>query len=417
MSQNWKTYKLGSLLKEKGYIRGPFGSALKRGEMTATGVPVYEQQQAIYNTRDFRFFIGPEKFEKLKRFQVKTNDLIISCSGTVGRVSIINDNDPKGVISQALLILRPDETKVLPYYLKKFFESPEGFNKLLGASYGSVQANIANRNIVENIVLSLPPLPEQTAIASILSAIDDKIELNLQMNKTLEEMAMALYKHWFVDFGPFKDGEFVESELGMIPKGWEVSDFRHLLDLIKDGSHNPPKRVEHGIRFIAGATDIKNLEVTFNKCSYITIEDYLKLHKIWEIKAGDVLMTIVGTIGNTAIVQQKDIPFSMQRSIAIFRPKEYIPNYFIYLIINSSSFKEYVNAHTNPTGQPGIYLKILGNYKSILPSISVLKEFNKKVEDLYLKMFNNLNENQVLTEQRDSLLPKLISGEIKILNT
>ena len=106
MPENWKIYKLGEILAEKGYIRGPFGSALKRGEMIDKGIPVYEQQQAIYNTRNFRYFISEKKFNKLKRFQLKTHDLIISCSGTVGRISIINKDDPKGIISQALLTLR-----------------------------------------------------------------------------------------------------------------------------------------------------------------------------------------------------------------------------------------------------------------------------------------------------------------------
>ena len=102
----WVVKELGNLLSEKGYIRGPFGSSLKRGEMVDEGISVYEQKNAIYNSRDFRFFITPEKFKELKRFQVRTNDLIISCSGTVGKISIIAENDPKGIISQALLILR-----------------------------------------------------------------------------------------------------------------------------------------------------------------------------------------------------------------------------------------------------------------------------------------------------------------------
>ena len=100
--------KLKEVLKEKGYIRGPFGSALKRSEMKEEGIPVYEQQNAINNHRKFRYYIDEEKFNTLKRFTVEANDLIISCSGTVGKVSIINENDPIGIISQALLILRPN---------------------------------------------------------------------------------------------------------------------------------------------------------------------------------------------------------------------------------------------------------------------------------------------------------------------
>ena len=113
----WKESTLGQVLQHKGYVRGPFGSALKRGEMKEVGIPVYEQKNAIYNEREFRFFINEEKFHELKRFQVKTNDLIISCSGTVGKISIIKEEDPKGIISQALLILRPDVSIINLKYL------------------------------------------------------------------------------------------------------------------------------------------------------------------------------------------------------------------------------------------------------------------------------------------------------------
>src|SRR5690554_3562610 len=101
----------------------------------------------------------------------------------------------------------------------------------------------ADWNSMGKVELQIPPLPEQRAIASILSNIDDKIENNLAMNKTLEEMAMALYKHWFVDFGPFQEGNFVESELGEIPEGWEVKELKDVAkvnqrSLKKDHSFN-----------------------------------------------------------------------------------------------------------------------------------------------------------------------------------
>ena len=124
----WNTQELGTLLKDKGYIRGPFGSALKRGEMVDKGIPVYEQKNAIYDEREFRVFITPEKFQEMKRFQVKTNDLISSCSGTVGKISIIKDEDPKGIISQALLILRPDVEKITLEFIFYFLTSELGFN-------------------------------------------------------------------------------------------------------------------------------------------------------------------------------------------------------------------------------------------------------------------------------------------------
>ena len=177
---NWKNTTLSEVLQKKGYIRGPFGSALKRSELLDSGIPVYEQQHAIYNSREFRFFIDKKKYEEMKRFKVQANDLIISCSGTVGKVSIIEENDPEGIISQALLLLRANSNIVLPMYLKYYFTSREGHNSIVSRSNGSVQVNIAKREVIESIPLRLPTIAEQERIIGVLVAIDDKTAVNLR---------------------------------------------------------------------------------------------------------------------------------------------------------------------------------------------------------------------------------------------
>lgn len=181
----WYNTQLSKVLEDKGYIRGPFGSALKRGELKEKGIPIYEQQHAITGSRNFRYYIDEQKFNDMKRFQVKKDDLIISCSGTVGKVSIIRDNDPKGIISQALLLLRVDANKILPMYLKYFFSSKDGYNAIVSRSSGSVQVNIAKRNVIEQIPLQLPSIEIQKKIVNVLKSIDDKIELNNKINDNL----------------------------------------------------------------------------------------------------------------------------------------------------------------------------------------------------------------------------------------
>ena len=221
--EKWKECKLGDILADKGYIRGPFGSALKRGDMKSEGIPVYEQQHAIYQMRDFRFFIDEKKFQEMKRFQVQENDLVISCSGTVGKVTIISKDDPKGIISQALLILRVNPNIILPKYLQYFFISSKGYNSIISRSSGSVQVNIAKRDVIESIPLSLPPLPTQQKIAAILSSLDDKIELNNKINTNLEQQAQALFKNWFVDFEAFG---------GKMPEEWKIGKLSDIADYL-----------------------------------------------------------------------------------------------------------------------------------------------------------------------------------------
>jgi len=193
-----QTVLLGELMADKGYIRGPFGSALRRPEMQTAGIPVYEQQNAIYNHRKFRFFIDEEKYKELRRFTVKPGDLVISCSGTLGKITVIKEDDPVGIISQALLILRPDVQKISSDFLYYFLTSSEGQYLLLGASHGSVQANIAKREVVSAIKLPVVSPADQHKIVEQLKSIDEKIEVNRRMNETLEQMSQALFKHYFI---------------------------------------------------------------------------------------------------------------------------------------------------------------------------------------------------------------------------
>lgn len=163
----WKSLK--ELLQPKGYIRGPFGSALKKDFFVNEGVPIYEQQHAIYNKRDFRYYIDNNRAEKLKRFMVKPYDLIISCSGTIGKISIITPQDREGIINQALLILRLDLTKVKITYIKYYLEC---FTNLIVTSSGGAITNIEKREIIEKIKIPVPPLEEQQRLVDILDRFD-----------------------------------------------------------------------------------------------------------------------------------------------------------------------------------------------------------------------------------------------------
>jgi len=187
----WKPSTLGYFLSAKGYIRGPFGSALLKEEMTSNGMPVYEQQHAIHGHRNFRYFITEDKYKNLKRFSVKPFDMVISCSGTLGRVTMIQEDDPTGIINQALLILRTDRKKISPVVLKYYLTSPNGHRSIVTNSGGSAQVNIAKREIIENIpMVSLQP-EFMKKVTSQISAIDRQIQ-NIKKETELLESAQIL---------------------------------------------------------------------------------------------------------------------------------------------------------------------------------------------------------------------------------
>ena len=303
---------LADVLQKKGYIRGPFGSALRRPEMKSEGIPVYEQQQAIYNTRDFRFFIDAEKFETLKRFQVETNDLLISCSGTVGKVTIIREDDPKGIISQALLILRADTSKVLPEYLKYFFTSQQGYNAIVSRSTGSVQVNISKRDVIEKIPLSLPSIDEQQKIVNVLYTIDKKIETNTQINRNLYEQAVALFESMYQDYSERKIGELDIFVTDYVANG-SFASLKENVSILEE------KDYAYFIRNV----DLKAKEFPrfVNQHSY----EFLSKSKL---VGGEVIISNVGDVGSVFLCPKLDGPMTLGNNmIMLTSPKH---NNYLY---------------------------------------------------------------------------------------
>ena len=188
LPEGWRVGTLGEVMDTKGYIRGPFGSALKVSDMQSKGIPVYEQQHAIDNHRNFRYFISEEKHNSLKRFTVKENDFVVSCSGTIGRITEIDNGDQKGIINQALLILRVNKSVLHPKIFKYFITSPEGNSLLIQDAGGSAQVNIAKREQLVSIPLIIPDSKTQETISKKLKVIDDVIKQKTKENQKLSEL-------------------------------------------------------------------------------------------------------------------------------------------------------------------------------------------------------------------------------------
>ena len=190
--EGWSVSNIGKVLKNKGYIRGPFGSALKKDDMSHTGFPVYEQQHAIDKHRNFRYFVDAEKYNSLKRFSVEKNDFVISCSGTLGELTVISENDPVGIINQALLILRVDNKILYPICFKYFITSKEGKRLLIADAAGSAQVNIAKREQISVIPIILPSIIEQIKVSVKLIHLDNLIFTKTKENQKLEELKELL---------------------------------------------------------------------------------------------------------------------------------------------------------------------------------------------------------------------------------
>src|SRR5258708_5086913 len=222
-------------------VGGPFGSDLVSKDYVETGVPVIRGQnlgQGRWVGGEFAY-VTPEKADSLASNLAKPNDIVFTQRGTLGQVAIVPDRPfDRYLISQSQMKLSVDPSKVDVLFLYYLFTSPE---QQVYIRQNAIQVGVPHTNlgILRNTPIALPPLPEQKAIAAVLGALDDKIELNRRMNATLEAMARALFQSWFVDFDPVRGKQegrtpsgldaatakllpkaFHETKLGYIPLGW-----------------------------------------------------------------------------------------------------------------------------------------------------------------------------------------------------
>ena len=404
MSLEWNDVVLKDVLSEKGYIRGPFGSALKRAEMKSEGIPVYEQQNAIYDNRIFRYYIDEEKYQSLKRFTTYTDDLIISCSGTVGKVSIIKHDDPKGIISQALLTLRVNKDLILPEFLKYFFSSYEGYNSLVSRSTGSVQVNISKRAVIEEIPLKLPPLDVQRKIVHYLSLIDKKIETNKKINKNLEEQIETIYNSFFVYYDDFSKEELEECEIGLIPKDWKLMSLGEVTTKIKEKVGSDDYKV-------FSAVNTGNLilsEEYFDKQVYSkNIEKYIVV-KQKEFAYNPARINI-GSIG------RNDFNYDgcVSPVYVAFKVEEGYEN-FMNMYIKSNRFNQWVVTLSSGSVRQTLNYADFSIIKIAYPPKDLVNKFNKVYDNYYEVINYNNSVISNLENIRDTLLPKLMSGEIDV---
>lgn len=278
-------------------------------------------------------------------------------------------------------------------------------------------------NILNDIQISYPKnIADQRRIASILSSLDRKIELNNKINADLEEMAQAIFKNWFVDFEPFKDGKFVDSELGMIPEGWKVISLNEILDNVSGYSY---KGSELQSSNIAMAT-IKNFERKggFKTEGYKEIVISKKIKESQFVDMFDVLVAHTDLtqnaeiVGNPAIVLSKGgyekLIMSMDLTKVISK-KDGVTNGLLYCILSTSRFKEHALGYVNGTTVLHMSKKAVPEYTCAFPSdINQIKDLCLTLDSIYKRMAVTYEENSRLSLLRDTLLPRLMSGELEV---
>ena len=356
-------------------------------------------------------FVDEQLYRKWMKDEVKRGDILITSEAPFGQI-FYWDSDEKIVLSQRLFDVRLND-EVCHKYVYYFMTSHHYQKDLEGRATGTTVTGLRQPELLKSTIL-LPPLSAQRSIASILSSLDRKIELNNKINADLEEMAQAIFKNWFVDFEPFKDGEFVDSELGMIPEGWKVVTLDELTSKFGTGL-NPRKNfvLGHGNNYYVTIKNMGNNRIYLNdRCDKVDDEALAKINKRSKLQKGDLLFSGIGTIGRVAMVVDDPVNWNTSESVFNMHPIDTISSEFIYLLLLSDIFQQYVQQNAQGGVQQGIRMASLKAFRLAIPDD--LKAFDNLVKPIIAKVKNNDKENDSLSLLRDTLLPRLMSGEIEV---
>jgi len=342
--------------------------------------------------------------------ECKEEDTLIAMDGSIGE----SDFGWNGVLSHHILCLRPIKEKIEPYYLYSFIKLK--YKYLSNMNTGSVSPSL-RQDVIRNLKINIPSIKEQQKIVDILYSLDQKIQLNTQMNTTLEAIGQALFKHWFVDFefpdengNPYKSsgGEMVDSELGEIPKGWKVGYIKNMLIQSKE-TINPNNIDEFFYHYSIPSYDNNEVPLfedstTIKSNKYILQSNCILFSKL---NPSTPRIWLINKINKKSICSTEFL---------VLVPKiEYYLSYCYYLI----SYKIFINnMAVSASGTSSSHQRIkpsdLLNYKTIIPSNEMSLKFNRLLRSLHRLIDTNKDNNITLTNIRDHLLPKLMSGEIRV---
>ncbi|CAG9891692.1 restriction endonuclease subunit S [Bacteroides ovatus] len=408
--EEWKKYKLGEITSKIGSGATPKGG---RDSYLGGNIALIRSQ----NVLDFSFsklglaYINEVQAEKLSNVEVYEKDVLLNITGdSVARVCIVPNNVLPARVNQHVAIIRGNDKvdyRYLLYYLQ--YIKPQ----LLSLSQGGATRNALTKKMIEELEVKMPSKGIQKEIVSILYALDSKIELNRRINDNLEQQTQALFKSWFVDFEPFRGGKFVDSELGMIPEGWNIQPISSIFNFQEGPGIRNWQYVNNGTKFI-NIRCINNDIINIQNANMISDEEAQGKYAHFMLKENDIVISCSGTLGRKALVLKEYLPLCLNTSVIRFTPRINRQLGFLYGYLGSSLFLNKqielasgsVQANFGPIHLKGMSIAI--------PDNNVLNQFSDIVNSIIQKKKNIISESLRLTNLRDSILPKLMSGKIKI---
>ena len=435
MAGEWRASTIGEIAApvRNALVGGPFGSNLVSRDYVDAGVPVIRGQNmgGRWVAGEFAY-VTEAKAKSLEANIARPGDIVFTQRGTLGQVSVVpTASFDRYLVSQSQMKLTVNQDLADPLFIYYFFSTQEQRDYI---RQNAIQTGVPHTNLgmLRGTPVPLPPLPEQRAIAHILGTLDDKIELNRRMNETLEAMARALFKSWFVDFDPVRakaegrdtglpkhiadlfPDSFEDSELGEIPRGWEIEPVGDLANVV--GGTTPSTKElsywEGGTHAWATPKDLSGLSVPILLDTERRITD-TGLSQIGSglLPRGTVLLSSRAPIGYLAVAE---LPVAINQGFIAMVASGRASNLFL-LLWASVAHEDIVSRANGST-----FLEISkANFRPIpvvTPTASVMKSFDRLARPLYERLVECERQSRLLAVLRDSLLPKLISGELRVSN-
>lgn len=402
----WKEVRLGDIADVQ---TGPFGSQLHKSDYIAEGIPCIMPTNIGPHLNfivDGIAHVSEVDANRLSRHLTEIGDIIYARRGDIEKCAYVTTNEEKWLCGTGCLKIRCNN-EVNSRFIAYLLSTAECKKWITGNAVGTTMLNLS-KGILSNLPLLVPSHEDQRRIASILSSLDRKIELNNKINADLEEMAQAIFKNWFVDFEPFKDGKFVDSELGKIPEGWKVGRLTDIIKLMPGGTPktSEPLYWDNGtIPFFSPkdvngvycfATEKHITETGLNKCSSNL---YPK---------DTIFITCRGTVGKVCLAA---CDMAMNQSNYAIRAIDGYSQYYVFFLVKSVD--ERLIKKSNGAVFSAITSKDFDE-EILIPSQKAVEDFTNVIDGFFRRIFTIGTENSRLSLLRDTLLPRLMSGELEV---
>ena len=374
-------------------------------------------------------FISEEQASQLQNVEVKTNDVLLNITGdSVARVCRVPDDVLPARVNQHVAIIRPKPTKLFHKYLHYFLVNPQMQSYMLSLASAGATRNALTKSMIEDFELPKITLSEQKAIALVLGLLDDKIENNQRINETLEEIVLAIFKSWFIDFDPVHakaagntpahmDAEtatLFPSSFGDdgLPSGWTNKTLGDFIDIQNGYAFKSKDWTDEGVPVVKIGS-VKPSIVDLSNCSFV-LEEVAKQKPNFQLRTGDILIGLTGYVGEVGRVPAADkLPMLNQRvGRAVFKKGSFEP--FVYAAMRMPEFKSFAESQSHGSAQANVSTNQLQKYQVAAAGIHLIQKFNTLLECYFEKILTNSAEIQTLAELRDTLLPKLMTGKIRV---